>query len=119
MDGFTSYAAAKAGLESMTRSIATQYGRDGLRCNCVVPGLVMNSQLEAMLPIMKDKCELVDVIDRHAALPSGHGDGMCVADAVEFLLSDAARWITGESLVVDGGSASHGSSWADLRDRRG
>lgn len=114
-DGFAAYAAAKAGLESLTRSIAAQYGRDGLRCNCVVPGLTVNRQLEAMLPVMPATKEAFDRLDRQSLLAGGHGDGTEVADAVHFLMSDASRWITGENLVLDGGALSHSPSWADGR----
>lgn len=48
-DGYFAYDAAKAGLESLTRNIAAQYGREGLRCNCLVPGLIFSEQYEAVL----------------------------------------------------------------------
>ena len=116
-DGYAAYAAAKAGLESLTRSIAAQYGRNGLRCNCVVPGLVINTQMEAMLPVLKSVKEGFDLLDAHALLPQGHGCGTHVADAVEFLLSDASAWMTGECLVLDGGAISHNPAWNDLRTK--
>lgn len=114
-NGFAAYAAAKAGLESLTRSIAAQYGRFGLRCNCVVPGPVLNDQMEAMLSVVPEAAAPFVREDEHALLPRGHGEGANVADAVEFLISDAAQWITGESLVVDGGLISHAPSWASAR----
>lgn len=116
-DGYAAYSAAKAGLESLTRSIAAQYGRDGLRCCCLVPGLVLGEEMEAMAEQMPPVKASFDRIDRHSLLSRGHGDGKCVADAAAFLISDAARWITGESIVLDGGTISHGSPWADGRSR--
>lgn len=114
-DGYAAYAAAKAGLESLTRSIAAQYGRDGLRCNCVVPGLVLNTQIEAMIPVVPSLKKQFGIIDRQSLLEGGHGNGMCVADAVSFLASDASRWMTGQCIVLDGGTISHNPAWADGR----
>ena len=114
-DGYAAYAAAKAGLESLTRSIAAQYGRNGLRCNCLVPGLVLDEAVDAMMAGIPAAKEAFDRIDRQALLTRGHGDGRCVADAAAFLVSDASRWMTGESLVLDGGAISHSAPWADAR----
>ena len=112
--GYAAYAAANAGVESLTRSIAAQYGRQGLRCNCVVPGLVLNVQTEKMMEKMPQMAEAFAAIDRQALLEPGHGSGMDVAEAVGFLVSDASRWMTGESLVIDGGTISHNPTWADV-----
>lgn len=117
-DGFAAYSAAKAGLESLTRSIAAQYGREGLRCNSVVPGLVANTQLEVLIPAIKSMGQKFEPYDKQALLPQGHGSGICVADTVEFLLSDASCWMNGESIVLDGGAISHSPSWFDLRANR-
>lgn len=114
-DGYAAYAAAKAGLESLTRSIAAQYGRNGLRCNCLVPGLVLDPPVEAVLAGIPGAGAAFARIDRQSLLARGHGDGACVADAAAFLASDASRWMTGESLVLDGGAISHGAPWADGR----
>lgn len=114
-DGYAAYSAAKAGLESLTRSIAAQYGRDGLRCNCLVPGLVLDEAVDAMMAGIPEAKASFDRIDRHALLSRGHGTGKYVADAAAFLVSDASRWMTGESLVLDGGAISHGAPWADAR----
>lgn len=114
-DGYAAYSAAKAGLESLTRSIAAQYGRNGLRCNCLVPGLVLDEAVDAMMAGVPEAKAAFDRIDRHALLARGHGTGHFVADAVSFLASDASRWMTGESLVLDGGTISHNAPWADNR----
>ena len=114
-DGYAAYAAAKAGLESLTRSIAAQYGRAGLRCSCLVPRLVLDGAVDAAMAAIPAAKAAFDRIDRQALLPRGHGDGKCVADAAAFLVSDAARWVTGESLVLDGGAISHSAPWADGR----
>lgn len=114
-DGYAAYSAAKAGLESLTRSIAAQYGRNGLRCNCLVPGLVLEPAMDAALAQIPAAKAAFDRIDRHTLLPRGHGTGAEVADAAAFLVSDASRWMTGESLVLDGGAISHNAPWADNR----
>lgn len=114
--GYAAYAAAKAGVESLTRSIAAQYGRQGLRCNCVVPGLVLNVQLQKMTEKFPQAAEPFALIDKHALLEPGHGSGLDVAEVVSFLVSDASRWMTGESLILDGGTISHNAMWADVAE---
>lgn len=114
--GYAAYAAAKAGVESLTRSIAAQYGRQGLRCNCVVPGLVLNVQLQKMTEKFPQAAEPFALIDKQALLEPGHGSGLDVAEVVSFLVSDASRWMTGESLILDGGTISHNAMWADVAE---
>ncbi len=114
-DGYAAYSAAKAGLESLTRSIAAQYGRSGIRCNCLVPGLVLDQDMYAALAQVPAAKAAFDRIDRHTLLARGHGTGAEVADAAAFLVSDASRWMTGECLVLDGGAISHNAPWADNR----
>lgn len=115
-DGYAAYSAAKAGLESFTRSIAVQYGRDGVRCNCVSPGLVLSEQMDEISrqdPILKESFRR---IDRNMLLREGHGSGKDVAYAVLFLASMGASYITGQTLIVDGGTIGHFPQWADLRE---
>ncbi len=116
-DGYAAFAAAKAGLESLTRSIAADYGKDGLRCNCVVPGLFLDIQVDRVLSAISKTREGIEKIDRQSLLEMGHGSGQHVIEAVEFLLSNASSWITGESLVVDGGALSHCPAWADSNEK--
>jgi NAD(P)-dependent dehydrogenase (short-subunit alcohol dehydrogenase family) len=90
------YSAAKAGLEMLTRSAAVELGPSGIRVNAVAPGLIWREGLEAAWP--------EGVARYRAAAPLGRiGQPEEVADACLFLASAAARFITGATLVVDGG----------------
>jgi NAD(P)-dependent dehydrogenase (short-subunit alcohol dehydrogenase family) len=90
------YSAAKAGLEMLTRSAALELGGAGVRVNSVAPGLIWRSGIEADWP---------DGVARFTArAPLGRlGRPLDVADACLFLASAAARFVTGATLVVDGG----------------
>jgi NAD(P)-dependent dehydrogenase (short-subunit alcohol dehydrogenase family) len=90
------YSAAKAGLEMLTRSAAVELGRAGVRVNTVAPGLIWREGIETAWP---------DGVARFVArAPLGRlGQPHDVADACLFLASPAARFVTGATLVVDGG----------------
>jgi 3-oxoacyl-[acyl-carrier protein] reductase len=94
--GQTNYAAAKAGIIGFTKSLARELGSRGVRANVVAPGYV-TTQLTDVLPDAAKDAML-------AATPLGRlGDPEDVAQAVRFLCSDEASFITGEVLLVDGG----------------
>jgi 3-oxoacyl-[acyl-carrier protein] reductase len=95
--GQASYGASKAGLIGMTKSLARELGRRGIRVNAVVPGLVMTEML-AGTPA--DKLQALRAIE---ALPTGTSPED-VAALVIFLLSDRSRAITGQAILVDAGS---------------
>lgn len=90
------YNAAKAAVVMHTRTAAAELGRQGIRVNCVSPGLIDRKGLNEAWP---------DGVRRYLdAVPLGRlGQPADVADACLFLASPAARWITGAELVVDGG----------------
>jgi meso-butanediol dehydrogenase/(S,S)-butanediol dehydrogenase/diacetyl reductase len=93
------YSAAKAGLVSLTRSVAARYGRDGVRCNAVAPGTIAT-------PAWTERAEAEPgFLERVGGYyPLGRvGRPEEVADAIAFLASDQASWITGVTLPVDGG----------------
>jgi NAD(P)-dependent dehydrogenase (short-subunit alcohol dehydrogenase family) len=94
--GHSHYATSKAGLVMLTRACALEFGRDGIRCNSVSPGLIDRHGLSE---------DWADGVARwHDKVPLGRlGHADDVADAVLFLLSPAARWISGADLKVDGG----------------
>jgi glucose 1-dehydrogenase len=95
LPGHPAYAAAKGGLGSLTRQLAVEYG-PGVRVNCVVPG-----------PILTDAWKRVSHVDRARSVEQTvarrFGRPEEVAAAVAFLASDEAGYITGASLIVDGG----------------
>ena len=94
--GHGHYAVSKAGLIMLTRAAALEYGPDGIRVNSVSPGLIDDGTLAERWP---------DGVERWlAAAPLRRiGTPGDVADAVTFLVSPMARWVTGADLVVDGG----------------
>ncbi len=94
--GHGHYATSKAGLLMLTRASALEYGKYGVRVNAVSPGLIDREGLEESWP---------EGVQRWLKnVPLGRiGRPGDVADAVLFLLSPAARWISGANLVVDGG----------------
>ena len=99
------YAASKAGLVKMGQVTAVKYAKDHVRVNTVVPGL-MNTPLvtERLVKQRGDGDAAKLIAARHAQVPMGHmGDAWDVAEAVAFLASDAAKYITATELVVDGG----------------
>ena len=101
--GHGHYASSKAGLIMLTRAFALEFGDAGIRVNAVSPGLIDRENLEEDWPEGVSRWR-----DR---APLGRlGTPKDVADAVLFLLSPAARWISGANLVVDGGMSAQ-SRW--------
>ena len=103
--GWAVYAAAKAALEALSRGIAADYGRDGIRCNIVHPGLVDSRQNRQGFAAFGDPEEyMTEFLQRSQMLPIAI-QPIDVGRAVAFLLGDNSRAITGVSLTVDAGSA--------------
>ncbi len=99
------YSAAKHGVIAMSKSIAIENAKAGVRCNTVVPGLMHTPLVEARLvrQLGSNNAEQL-IAKRNAQVPMGKmGDAWDVAHAVLFLASDEARHITGTEIVVDGG----------------
>jgi len=98
------YGAAKAGVHSLTRSLACEWAATGIRVNAVAPGYIATSMVKGLI----DKGK-VDTARLERRIPMGRlGTPEEVADAIFFLASDGARYITGSTLSVDGGWAAFG-----------
>jgi NAD(P)-dependent dehydrogenase (short-subunit alcohol dehydrogenase family) len=94
--GRTAYAAAKAGVIGFVRTCAAQLGPKGVRVNAIAPGQVWTPMVEDVGLELREK--------RRKANPLGvEGEGWDVGWAAVYLASDEARWVTGQTLVVDGG----------------
>jgi len=96
--GLAHYCASKAGVEALSRSAALELGPRGIRCNVVAPGVV---RTPLMAPFL-DRPEVSHAFTSRTPL-SRLGAPDDVADVVTFLVSPAARWITGARIPVDGG----------------
>jgi len=98
------YAASKAAVIALTREIAIQYAAQGIRANAILPGLMDTPMVKAQLTDAYGG-EVEGMLRRRAALcPTGtQGDAWDTAHAALFLASDEAKYITGTTLVVDGG----------------
>lgn len=97
------YGAAKAGVVQMTKTLAVSWAKDGIRVNAVAPGVIESNMTAPMLPFDELTAPML------ARTPLGRfGTPDDVAPAVLFLCSDGARYITGHTLLVDGGFAISG-----------
>jgi NAD(P)-dependent dehydrogenase (short-subunit alcohol dehydrogenase family) len=99
------YAASKAGVIAFSRSTAIAYVKKGIRVNTVVPGVMHTPLVEHRLVQQMGIANAQSLVAaRHASVPMGRmGDAWDVANAILFLASDEARYITATQLVVDGG----------------
>lgn len=95
---FAAYTAAKGGVLALTRSIAVDYGQSGIRCNAVSPGL---TETPATAPVFANPDHVGPMLRRIQV--GRHGQPADIANAVLFVASDEASYMTGQALVVDGG----------------
>jgi NAD(P)-dependent dehydrogenase (short-subunit alcohol dehydrogenase family) len=100
--GFFPYAAAKSGLIGLTRSLALDYGPYGIRVNAVAPGFIETRLVRESINLADDRAAAERDMVSGVAL-GRIGDPMEVARAVRFLASAEASYVTGTSLLVDGG----------------
>lgn len=102
------YGMSKAGVINLTRYIATQYGKQGIRCNAVAPGLVMTPAATKALPD-----NLREIFLRHNAV---HylGKAEDIAGTIAYLASEDARYVSCQTITADGGMSCHNPTIGDL-----
>ena len=106
------YTASKGGVEAMTRLVAVEHGRQGIRANCVAPGNIY-------APMVSGSATEEQRNMRSKTNPLGlEGNAWDVAHATLFLASDEARWISGQVLTVDGGYSSAAIAWFEREQRQ-
>ena len=91
------YSASKAALNSLTRTIAVQYGKQNIRCNAISTGVIQTTLMKQVVPPEMAQVILDHVLTPHLGEPSD------IANMVAFLASDHARYVTGQIIQVDGG----------------
>ena len=106
------YGASKAAVIGITRNIATQYGKRGIRSVSVSPGVIQTPALKAAIP----KEEIARLV-RHG-LSARAGEPEDIATLVAFLMSDEGSFITGIDIPVDGGLTAHWPTYAEELDAR-
>jgi NAD(P)-dependent dehydrogenase (short-subunit alcohol dehydrogenase family) len=110
--GEAPYSAAKAGVMALTASAALEHG-PAIRVNAVAPGMIRTNLTRPLLDGLPDEVARYERTTPMARV----GDPEDVADVVLFLCSDLARFITGQTIVVDGGMTLHGAGVDGLFDR--
>jgi NAD(P)-dependent dehydrogenase (short-subunit alcohol dehydrogenase family) len=92
------YPTSKGAVVNMTRAMAAQHGEEGIRVSCIAPGMVYTPMVSSrgMSPELR-------AARRNRSLLKTEGTGWDVGQGVLYLASDEARWVTGQTLVVDGG----------------
>ncbi len=106
--GLPAYGASKAGLINLALNVAAQFGKQGVRANSVVVGMVMTPAVEKTL-----SPDMIALLRRHHLTPE-IGTPADIAEVVAFLASDAARFVTGAVVAADGGITSHNAAYADF-----
>lgn len=108
--GSTAYASAKAGVDMLTKSVALQYGKEGIRCNCVRPGLIVTPENDAHVPQALKDIFLSNIMVNRYGCPED------IAHICIYLGSDESEYFSGQILTVDGGLNSHVPTVAQFRE---
>lgn len=99
----SAYGATKAALIGMVKSLAMELARARIRVNCVAPGMVQSEMTDHLLSRLLP--EQVSAIEQMH--PLGFGTTRDIAHAIAFLLAETGRWISGSTMMVDGGYTAH------------
>jgi NAD(P)-dependent dehydrogenase (short-subunit alcohol dehydrogenase family) len=110
---YTAYGVSKAGIITLTQYVATQHGKEGIRCNAIAPGLIVTPAAEGRYA----QGEFREMMLRHHLTPR-LGTPADIAAAVTYLASDRAAFITGQVISVDGGLSAHTPFYADFNSSR-
>jgi NAD(P)-dependent dehydrogenase (short-subunit alcohol dehydrogenase family) len=104
----TAYGVSKAGIIMLTQYVATQHGKEGIRCNAIAPGLIVTDAASGYASGPFGEMMLSHHLTPRLGTPAD------IASAVAFLASDEAAFITGQVICVDGGLLAHAPYHADM-----
>ncbi|MFF3846493.1 SDR family NAD(P)-dependent oxidoreductase [Streptomyces sp. NPDC002328] len=111
-DQAPAHSAGKVALETLARSIATPFRKQGIRCNCVAPGLVQTDAVSKAVPDTRKSVTSAQTMSYRLGLPED------IARAALFLASEKAAFINGAVLLVEGGNLIHESHTAAIHELR-
>ena len=103
------YSTSKIAIVGLTRNIAAQYGKQGIRCNAIAPGPIITETFRKVAP------ELEPILLRHALTPE-LGEPDDIAALAAYLAADESRFMTGQCLTIDGGIGAHQPHIPDFND---
>ena len=106
------YGASKGAVNALTLYVATMYGKRGIRCNAIAPGVIRTPALDQNVPR-----EALEVFEAYTLVPR-LGAPEDVAALAVWLASDESSFVTGQVLRIDGGTMSHHPAWAQLAGKR-
>lgn len=102
MRGDAAYAASKAGLEALTRSIAADYGRSGVTANAIAPGTIVTPLNRDILGSLDERSPMMRIVVQNKPI-AGNGEVADIAEAAAYLVSEEAKFVSAQILAIDGG----------------